>query len=172
MKVARAGLATDAPAAMAQWFYGEDGRQVGPVEDAELQALIAAGQVGPATLLWHEGMPNWLTLGQLRADGAFDLAAASPLAGNGMLYPTTSGLAIASLVCGIVGIVGVVTCAGLFLGIPAVVCGHLAMKQIQKSPVPIAGRGMALAGLACGYLSLLILASWITIGVFALLHHR
>lgn len=63
--------------------------------------------------------------------------------------PPTSGLAVASMVVGIVGAVGG-WCA---LGIPcvvAIVLGHFALnatKNGQRS-----GRGMAIAGLVLGYL--------------------
>ncbi len=148
---------------MAQWFYGENGQQAGPIEDAGLHALVAAGQIGPGTLLWREGMPRWLTLDQLRADGGIYLTTPPRLAGPGMMNPTTSGLAIASLVCGIVGLV---TCM-LIPGIPAVICGHLAMNQIANSPTPMVGRGMALAGLVCGYLAVLMLLSFIVTMTFS-----
>ncbi len=147
---------------MAQWFYGENGQQLGPIEDAGLHALVASGQIGPATLLWREGMPKWLMLDQLRAEGGIYLTTSPQFMGSGMMNPTTSGLAITSLVCGIVGLV---TCT-LIPGIPAVICGHLAMSQIANSPTPMVGRGMALAGLVCGYLLVLIMLSFIVMMIF------
>jgi hypothetical protein len=148
---------------MAQWFYGENGQQTGPIEDAGLHSLVASGQIGPATLLWREGMSRWLTLDQLRAEGGIYLTTSPQFVGLGMLNPTTSGLAITSLVCGIVGLV---TCL-LIPGIPAVICGHMAMSQIANSPTPMVGRGMALGGLVCGYLSVLMLLSFIVMMIFA-----
>lgn len=59
----------------------------------------------------------------------------------------TSGLAIASLVLGILGL-----CGGLILGIPAVICGHLAKNKIKATGEK--GAGMALAGLIMGYCSI------------------
>lgn len=138
---------------MQHWFYGENGQQTGPIDDSGLHALIASGQIGPATLLWREGMPGWLTLEQLRASGGINPYTPPQFAGYGMINAPTSGLAITSLVCGIVSLV---TCM-VILGIPAVICGHLAMSQIANSPTPVGGRGMALAGLVCGYLSVLML---------------
>ncbi|MES2923272.1 MAG: DUF4190 domain-containing protein [Verrucomicrobiota bacterium] len=148
---------------MAQWFYGDNGQQMGPIDDAGLNTLVATGQIGPATLLWREGMPRWLTLDQLRAEGGIYLTTAPQFIGHGMMNPATSGLAIASLVCGIVSLV---TCL-VFIGIPAVICGHLAMNQIANSPTPMVGRGMALAGLVCGYLSVLIMLSFIVTVIFS-----
>ena len=144
------------PAAMTHWFYGENGQQFGPVDDAGIRQLIASGRVTPATLIWCEGMPAWLPLAQV------------PLLAQSVVPYTpyyssapTCGLAIASMVCGIVGVMFCYFCA--LLGIPAVICGHMALKQINESPLPMAGRGMAITGLILGYL-------WIgltLLGIFA-----
>ncbi len=61
----------------------------------------------------------------------------------------TSGLAIASLVCGIFTFI-----CGLG-AIPAVICGHLALSRI-KAGRAAGGRGMAIAGLIMGYLGILL----------------
>jgi hypothetical protein len=66
----------------------------------------------------------------------------------------TSGLAIASLVCGILALLACYLW-GIF-GLPAVICGHMALKTINTSTTPIQGKGMAIAGLICGYIGILI----------------
>ena len=53
----------------------------------------------------------------------------------------TPGLAIAALVFSLIGPLG---------SIPAVICGHLALRKIRKEPA-LGGRGLALAGLIIGY---------------------
>ncbi|OKH82355.1 hypothetical protein EB75_12765 [Mycobacterium sp. ST-F2] len=63
--------------------------------------------------------------------------------------PKTNGLAIASLVCSLLGLV---TCAGT--SILGVIFGHLAKSQIKQSGEE--GEGMALAGLIVGYIGLAI----------------
>jgi hypothetical protein len=60
-----------------------------------------------------------------------------------------SGLALASLVLGIAGVLLVLL--GPILGIAAVICGHRARAEIKKSNGMIGGKGMALAGIICGY---------------------
>lgn len=60
-----------------------------------------------------------------------------------------SGLAVASLVCGILSLI----CLGLLSGIPAVICGHLARGKIKRDP-SVGGEGLALAGLIMGYFSI------------------
>ena len=61
-----------------------------------------------------------------------------------------SGLAIWSLVLGILSL----TLCSLFAGIPAVICGHMASGRIKRSGGLLAGRGLALAGLITGYVSI------------------
>ena len=64
--------------------------------------------------------------------------------------PQTSGLAIASLVMGIFGCLGVTA-------IGAVICGHIALNKIGKSAGRQTGTGLAIAGLVIGYLSILMI---------------
>jgi len=57
-------------------------------------------------------------------------------------------LAIASLVCGIIG--GWAS----IMSIVAIICGHIALYKIKKDPNAYAGKGFAVAGLILGYLGL------------------
>ena len=68
----------------------------------------------------------------------------------------TSGLAIASMVLGIVWVYWI----GSIL---AVIFGHVALSQIKKDP-NVRGRGMAIAGLVLGYVGIALLI----IGILAL----
>jgi len=68
-------------------------------------------------------------------------AEAVPAGDNKVTPARTSGLAVASLVF---SLVGPITC------IPAIICGHLALRRIRKEPT-LRGRGLALAGLIIGY---------------------
>jgi uncharacterized RDD family membrane protein YckC len=42
-----------------KWYYADAGRQVGPVEDLQLDDLVRSGAVRDDTLIWREGMANW-----------------------------------------------------------------------------------------------------------------
>src|SRR5438105_2306893 len=44
----------------AVWFAMIGGKQTGPISRAELGLKTAAGQVGPRTYLWKEGMESWV----------------------------------------------------------------------------------------------------------------
>lgn len=63
---------------------------------------------------------------------------------------TTSTLATVSLIFGILTWI-VLPLVG---AIVAVVCGHLARKEIRQSPCSIDGDGLAVAGLVLGYVHL------------------
>jgi len=71
---------------------------------------------------------------------------------NAPVTPQNSGLAIASLVLGIIGML--VCGVGVLLGIPAVICGHMALPKIKRSGGAVTGSGMAIAGLVTGYVAI------------------
>lgn len=60
--------------------------------------------------------------------------------------PKTNGLAIASLVCSILGLF----CC--FTALPGVILGHMATSQIKRTGED--GKGLAVAGLVVGYLGM------------------
>ncbi len=43
-----------------QWFYLTDGVQGGPVDLPALCALASGGTVNPASLMWRDGMADWI----------------------------------------------------------------------------------------------------------------
>ena len=42
------------------WYYENHGRSVGPVSEAEIRRLLRSGAITGDTLLWTEGMLDWL----------------------------------------------------------------------------------------------------------------
>ena len=48
-----------------QWFYGIATNKVGPMPALQLQQLARTGQIGPQTLVWSEGMPQWVPAGSM-----------------------------------------------------------------------------------------------------------
>jgi hypothetical protein len=65
----------------------------------------------------------------------------------------TNGKAIGALVCGIASLV---TC-GLFLGIPAVVLGNLALGEIDEAQGMQDGRQLAIAGRLLGWVAIALM---------------
>jgi hypothetical protein len=60
---------------------------------------------------------------------------------------STNGLAVASMV---LGIVSLVMCGSIVTGIPALICGFIGRRQIRESQGTQQGDGMALAGIITG----------------------
>jgi hypothetical protein len=60
------------------------------------------------------------------------------------------GLAIASLVCAIIG--GYAST----MSIVAVICGHMALNRIKRDPNTYNGKGFAISGLVLGYIGLIL----------------
>ena len=144
---------------MADWYYGKDNEQQGPVSELEMRSLISTGKITPDTIIWCEGMSDWLPLSQVpefqsnNDDNTALSVYATPqtqVDTTPQYYaaPPTDGMATASLICGILSLV----LCGLFSGIPAVICGHISLSRIKSSPVPMSGRGMAIGGLVTGYI--------------------
>ena len=76
--------------------------------------------------------------------------------------PSTNGLAIAALVCGVGGFV-----VGLSF-IPAIICGHLARRQIRQTGEQ--GAGLALAGIILGYVGIALFI--VLIAVFVVIMNK
>lgn len=41
------------------WYYVDQGQQIGPVTEAQFEILRQNGKVTADTLVWHSGMPEW-----------------------------------------------------------------------------------------------------------------
>lgn len=69
------------------WYYVQDGKQAGPVQDGELTTLVQAGRIARETLVWHAGLQDWQPYGAVAgavAGAAVSSAAdAAPAAGGG-----------------------------------------------------------------------------------------
>ena len=73
---------------------------------------------------------------------------------NQMKEPA-KGMGIAAMVCGICSLVFFwVPFVNLILAIIAVALGHVQLSNIKKLPQEFDGRGMAIAGLATGYVTI------------------
>jgi len=60
-----------------KWYYSENNQQMGPVEDAALGELVNSGRITPETLVWRDGMPDWLPYKNVSGEG---ISAASGIA--------------------------------------------------------------------------------------------
>ena len=81
------------------WYYVEGGKQAGPVNDTELEQLIVAGKVQASTLVWHEGLPNWLPYSQVNPARAATLTPEPPPPAIGSLPDQSATSAGNEVVC-------------------------------------------------------------------------
>jgi len=156
-----------------QYYYSDNGaNQQGPVTLDQLREA----RIQPTTLVWRDGLPSWAqaqTLAELAelfappvVQGAIETPQPMELTPpaqphyqqQGQLpyvnyQPTdpaaqpTNGMAMASMICGIIGIVG--GCL-LIPSILAIIFGHIARAQIRRGEG--SGDGLAVAGLWMGYI--------------------
>ena len=133
-------------------IIGGDNRAHGPVTGEELCEWIRQGRAGRNTMIRPSNTDSWRPLSTFPEFSG-------PLRGLPWipLYqpaPKAHGLAVASLVLGIISLV--IVGIGLLTGVPAAICGHAALRAIKAEPTEYGGGGMAIAGLITGYIGLLV----------------
>ncbi len=147
---------------------GGDGKEYGPVSDEVLRQWIAERRANAQTQVQTDGAVDFVALGQLpefqtalaQAASATPPAPApprpampavpGPIAGSG---PRSSGMALASLIFGIVAFI----LLPFIAAIPAIIFGHIALTRIRRDPLGFGGRGQAVAGLVLGYVNLALI---------------
>lgn len=92
-----------------------------------------------------------------------------PGADQGGFYqpPKTNQKALWSMILGILGLV----CCGLFAGVPALVLGNIAQKEIASSGGAQTGEGMAKAGVILGIITIafsVLIIILLAVGVLSL----
>jgi hypothetical protein len=45
---------------MKQWYYVQNSQQVGPIPEHQLIAMLNSGQLDHGTLVWTNGLQNWI----------------------------------------------------------------------------------------------------------------
>jgi hypothetical protein len=129
-----------------QIYIHRNDQQLGPFTEAEVHAQVAAGTISPQDSVWWQGQPNWIPLAQssLMPGGAVTAGAgAMPPVG---VAQASSKYATYALIAGCLSLL-----CGIFASIPAIIFGHMGLKEIKKNP-GLQGQGMALAGLILGYI--------------------
>ena len=137
------------------WFFAVGDHREGPIPFDELQRKASRGEIQPETLVWSAGMADWAparTVGGLNFPGASPGPVAPSAPGPLAPHPTrTSGMAIASMVLGILWLYWI----GSLL---AVIFGRIALTEIDRSRGTVGGRGMAVTGLVLGTIGLSLFA--------------
>lgn len=48
------------------WFYAQNGKQIGPVDEGELDGLVRRGEIVASTLVWRSGLEDWRPYADVR----------------------------------------------------------------------------------------------------------
>jgi uncharacterized protein DUF4190 len=92
-------------------------------------------------------------------------------AGAGYAGVRTDGLAIGSLICGILSLVCFwPLCLGILLGPAAAIMGFISRQRVAASGGTVGGSGIALAGLVLGIVGFLASAAWAIAYIFIVSH--
>ncbi len=134
------------------YYYYTDSANLprGPVSLDQLQALATSGAIDADSLFVPVGADQWLPI--------------TILIPTVVPAPRYEPLAIWGFVLSLCSVIG----CGFFLGIPGIVCAHLARKKIRENP-RLLGKEFALVALIVGYimtvLSLLYVGGIITLAI-------
>jgi len=137
-----------------EWYYADGDEQRGPISESVLVDLVEQGVVRADTLVWNPSMSDWLPYSEVQAQS--DPLHTNPtVATSRPAVPVAQGetepLAIASLV------LGILSCGcGCLTGIPAIICGHMALNRIKESGERLGGRPLAIVGLVFAYVMLVL----------------
>ena len=124
-------------------IIGADGKEYGPISAEQIRQWLAEGRVNSQTQIKSANATDWQTLAALpefAAELATHPAVSPPSLPTSAAATKTSGLAIASLVLGVLGFCGVTAVVGLILGIVALV-------KINRSQGGLTGNAFAIAGI-------------------------
>lgn len=151
------------------WYYEVSGSQQGPIEASEVHRRLSSGELSGQTLVWREGMANWLPLGQVPELMGAPTGGMMPQPQPGqpvnpaMMEPSLNGLALGSMITGILSLLTLIFCVGFVFAIPAVILGHMGRSQIRRNPLPQSGEGLAITGMITGYLTLVLTVGFVVV---------
>jgi hypothetical protein len=133
-------------------IIGADGKEYGPISAEQIRQWLKEGRVNSQTQIKSADATDWHTLAAL-PEFAAELASRPPVPPLSLptaaAPPKTSGLAITSLVLGVLGFCGVTAVVGLILGIVALI-------KINRSQGRLTGNGFAIAGICVSGFMLLL----------------
>ncbi len=157
---------------MASWFCTTGGQKYGPVDDAAMRQWIVEGRVKADTLVWNEGMPDWVAAASVPELAPCFQSVIPPVPSVAFAPAGTINApgSVAAMVCGIIGVT-----TGWCFGVPGVVLGIVALTMARKartacslSPGKYSGQGMATAGYVLGIISTILGVLWMIYYIVAI----
>ncbi len=147
-------------------IIGSDGKEYGPVSLEQLRQWREEGRVNNDTRIRTGNETNWQRLADLPEFAAATPPPSTPPAFRSYTAPASiNGFAIAGLVLGIVALPMCFCCAGLPFNVLGLIFSAIALSQIKQQPQTYTGKGLAIAGLVCSIVSLLLGILILTISI-------
>ncbi|NNE90270.1 MAG: DUF4339 domain-containing protein [Verrucomicrobiales bacterium] len=163
-----------------EWFYANENDEQIAVDESAIPGLVEIGTIKRDTLVWTEGMADWVECREVKPELFQSRPAAPEPLESDLNRPTITepgsvpapppldappaysvrqpgpadNLALSSMICGIAGLVLTFGCAiGLPVSIAAVICGHKAKKKLEEHGLSTQN-GQVTAGLITGYIGI------------------
>ena len=136
---------------------GTDGKTYGPAGAEQVHQWIVQGRLESRTPVFVAGATEWTFLGLLpefaqQIPGNIPPVITPPKPGV-VQAPKTNGFATAGFVC---GVLSWVCCCGCPFNILGLIFSIVALLQISSAVEKQEGQGLAIAGLVCSAMSLLL----------------
>ena len=147
---------------------GGDGAEYGPVSGAEMRTWRVEGRATAESLVSRDG-GEWLPFSsfpELAGPTSAPVPTAPLSMGAVPAGPRNNPFALTGMILGICSLtVGLCCCYGFPFSISGIVFSIVSLVQIKNSNGAQTGRGMAIAGLICSILSIVLVIILIIVGV-------
>ena len=80
------------------WFYEKNGSRIGAISESEVIQLIKEGTIGWGTVVWRQGLPEWLKIENTELRSVLEKTAPPPLSGDNVSNSVIWVLAFAPII--------------------------------------------------------------------------
>jgi hypothetical protein len=140
-------------------IIGIDGKTYGPTTAEQIRQWIVQGRIESQTPVFVDGASEWTFIGLLPEFSKHFPGTTPPVVAppKPVVMPSskTNGFATAGFVCGIASL-PMFCCCGFPFNLLGLIFSIIALVQIKAAVEKPEGRGLAIAGLVCSAVSLLL----------------
>lgn len=147
-------------------ILGGDGKEYGPIAADVVRWWIKEGRANAQTMVQLDGSSGWVALGHVpefaavfNRPPAFPATVTNPVPANNPFALTGFILSLVSLTFGLC------CCYGLPFSVTGIIFSAVGLVQIRKQPERFSGRGLAIAGIVLGIISLVLVSILMILGV-------
>jgi uncharacterized membrane protein len=154
---------------MSTWYYVKNEQKQGPVEASQIQSLLSSGGITNQTLVWKDGMANWVAVNTL---SEFSTTGAPPVPTQGQGVPLSDAADIEQN-----KIMGVLAYLGILVIVPIIAArqSKFAMYHANQGLLLlIASIGVGVVASVIGWIPvvgwmILVVLPFVWLGIFVLM---